>query len=294
MGDNDETSVRTLTTDLFYTSLTNFIDYNKPDPIVRKQLESWQLNWEGHNFRASGITDGDEQDSGTHPVDWNPTDAITGTLEIRGDYVAVMLEMKCIWADGEAAQNNNSTEDGRLYFTCRLKSGKLIEKKEDEEKTERKIRKKMVSRLRQDSYIMKLLGSGKESKSSADFLLFQASIYVNAEKFELEERVDVSQNAAEILRRSLWSSTTSSLDIVGVMLSLPTLPCRSAGKTEGTSRLANRAKLRLLEDAMLDECEKEGEGQLIEDLKISNPKESNNDQQPTSDGPSRKKKKPKR
>lgn len=293
MGDSDATSIRTLTTDLFHTSLKTFVDYNKPDPIARRQLESWELNWEGNNnFRAGG----DDKDSGAEPVEWSPKDVITGTLEIRGDFVAVMLEMECIWADGEATENNSSLEDGRLYFTCRLKSGKFIEKKEDEEKTDRKIRKKMVSRLRQDSYIMKLLG--KEGKSSTDLLLAKASIYVNAAKFELEERVDVDQTAVEILRRSLWSSTTSSLDIVDVLLSLPTLPSRSATRVEGTTRLANRAKLRLLEDAMLDECEKEGEDQLIEDLTISNPKESSqdhrHDQQPKSDGPSRKKKKPKR
>ena len=282
-----------LTTNLFRSSLKNFVDYNKPDPIARRQLESWDIKWsESDGFRdgVAAKVCGDEKE----PIQWNPKHYIGGVLEIRGDFVSVMFEIGCIWADGDAAKNDNTVEDGRLSFTCRLKSGKLIEKKLNEEKRERKIRKKMMSRLREDTYIAQLLGLGKENESSTELFLAKASIYVNATKFELEERVDVSQNAAEILRRSLWSSTSSSLDIVEVMLSLPSLPCRSADKVEATTRLANRAKLRLLEDAMLDECEKEGEGELIEDLTISNPKGSSQNelkQQVNIDVPARKNKK---
>jgi hypothetical protein len=181
-----------------------------------------------------------------------------------------------------------------------LKSGECIEKKDKEEKTERKIRKKMISRLLQDSYVAKLLGLEEENKSSTKLCLAQASIYVNASKFEMEERVDVSEIAAETLRRALWSSTTSSLDILDVILALPSLPCRSTDSVTTTTRLANRAKLRLLEDAMLDECEKEGDDQLIDDLTISKPTESsegdNKEQASSSSGPptKRKNKKPKR
>jgi len=281
--------VSTLSTDIFHEAVKNFIDYNKPDPIVRQQLESWELSWS----KGDGIGR-DEKDKAAEAVKWSPEHCIKGELEIRGEFVAVTLKMECIWADGEAAKSDKNAEDGRLSFTCRIKSGNLIEKKEDEEKTERKIRKRMMSRLRQDSFISQLWGSGKEKKVDADFVLAKASIYLDAAKFEMEERVDVSQNAAEILRRSLWSSTTSTLDIVEVMLALPTLPCRSANKLEATTRLANRAKLRLLEDAMVDECEKEGEDELIDDLKISNPKgtsEYDNTQQANRDGPSQKKKK---
>jgi len=280
-----------LTTDLFYASLKNYIDYNKPDPIARRQLESWKLNW-------SANTSGDEKDTGVEPVKWSPKNSIAGTLEIRGDYVAVSLEMECIWADGDAAKDG-AVEDGRLSYTCRLKSGECIEKKDKEEKTERKIRKKMVFRLRQDSYIAKLLRLEGGKKSSTKLCLAQASIYVNASKFEMEERVDVSEIAAETLRRALWSSTTSSLDIVDVILALPSLPCRSTDSVTTTTRLANRAKLRLLEDAMLDECEREGDDQLIDDLTISKPTESSdgdNKEQASSSGPptKRKNKKPKR
>jgi len=268
------TKVSSLATNLFYVSLKNYIEYNKPDPIARRQLESWKMNWSEsdgcqNDIAANASDDGTE--SGKEPVEWVPINCIEGTLEICGDYVAVTLEMKCIWADGDAAKNDGVQEDGRLSYTCRLKSGQLIEKKDKEEKTQRKIRKKMISRLRQDSYIAKMLELGEENESSAKLCLAQASIYVNASNFELEERVDVSEIAAETLRRALWSSTSSVLDVVDVILALPSLPCRSTDRVTTTTRLANRAKLRLLEDAMLDECEKEGDDQLIEDLSISKP-----------------------
>lgn len=282
------TKVSALTTDLFYVSLKNFIDYNKPDPIARRQLESWKMNWSESDNCRRGIaaqTCVEENENDAEPIQWVPKICIGGTLEIRGDYVAVELEMECIWADGDAAKNGGFEEDGRLYYTCRLKSGKFIDKKDDEEKTERKIRKKMISRLRKDSYITELPGLGEGNTSSTKLCLARASIYVNASKFELEERVDVSEKAAEILRRALWSSTTSSLDIVEVVFALPSLPCRSTDRVTTTTRLANRAKLRLLEDAMLDECEKEGDDQLIEDLTISKPTESSNQQQVPSNGP---------
>ncbi len=281
--------VSTLSIESFHEAVKNYIDYNKPDPIVRRQLESWALKWSEGDGIAS-----DDKEKATEMAKWSPEHCIKGELEIRGDFVTVTLGMECIWADGEAAKSDKNAEDGRLSFRCRIKSGNLIETKEDEEKAERKIRKRMMSRLRQDSFISQLWGNGKEKKEESDFVLANASIYLDAAKFEMEERVDVSQNAAEILRRSLWSSTTSTLDIVEVFLALPTLPCRSSDKVETTTRLANRAKLRLLEDAMLDECEKEGEDELIDDLKISNPKgtsEYENTQQASRDGPSQKKKK---
>lgn len=294
--------VSPLAIDLFCSSLDNYIDYNKPDPIARRQLESWKMNWSEGNRHENNIAAdaiGDKKDDCVESVEWSPENYIIGTLEICGDYVAVTLEMECIWADGDAAKNDDMKEDGRLSYTCRLKSCRFVEKKDKEEKAQRKIRKKMISRMRQDSYIAKLLGLGEENKLSTKLCLARASIYVNATKFELEERVDVSEIAAETLRRALWPSTASSLDVVEVILALPSLPCRSTDRVTTTTRLANRAKLRLLEDAMLDECEKEGEDQLIEDLNISKPieyfkgdqkEQARNNSPPTT----RKNKKPKR
>eukprot|EP00536_Pseudo-nitzschia_multiseries_P018991 jgi/Psemu1/293730/fgenesh1_pg.3545_\ len=167
----------------------------------------------------------------------------------------------------------------------------------------------MVARLRKDSYISKLVegldaakatkkgtnttkGSKKKNRPHQSsqqhdehddddddgLCLARASIYVNASTFEMEERVDVTETVAETLRRALWSSAPSSLDVVEVVLALPSLPCattttttttKSSTSGKKTTRLANRARLRMLEDAMLDECEKEGDERILEDLNIS-------------------------
>lgn len=298
--DTTTAKISSLTTDLFYDAMKNYIDYYKPDPIAQRQLESWKMNWsegsDGQNVAAAdgnSSSDDDNENNSGNGVDWRPTNGIKGALEICGDYVAVTIKMSCSWTDGDG--DDSKTEDGRLSYTCRVASARLIEKMKDEEKNERKIRKKMVSRLRQDSYIAKLLAL-EEQKKSTTLCLAQANIYVNAAKFELEERVDVSETVAEALRRALWSSTKSSLDVVEVILALPSLPCRTTGTktTTRTTRLANRAKLRLLEDAMLDECEKEGDDQLIEDLNISKSGPEDCQKEEKNDAPTRKKKKSKR
>ncbi|MGK3754038.1 MAG: hypothetical protein ACI8RD_006346 [Bacillariaceae sp.] len=271
-------SISSLTTDLFYDAVKNYIDYNKPDPIAKRQLEKWKLDWKNTDSQKIDVS----IVSGANSfVDCPATNVIQGTLEIFGDYVAVTIKMECVWKDGK------KKEDGRLSYQVDVVSAKFIERKndddedeEEESKAERKIRKKMISRLSQDSYISKILAlSSIKEKSNHDVLcLAQASIYVNTDKYELEERVDVSDTVAETLRRALWSSTKSPLDIVDVILALPSLPCHNSAanssstttsSSTSTTRLANRAKLRLLEDAMLDECEKEGEDQLIDDLSIS-------------------------
>ena len=301
------TTISSLTTDLFYDAVKNYIDYNKPDPIAKRQLENWKLDWKNTDRKKidASIVSGENSF-----IDCPATNVIQGTLEICGDYVAVTIQMKCVWTNGK------KKEDGRLSYQMDVVSAKFIERKNDNEeeegKADRKIRKKMISRLSQDSYISKIIALSTEEKSNNNVLcLAQASIYVNTDKFELEERVDVSDTVAETLRRALWSSTKSPLDIVDMILVLPSLPCHNSAATNSsstttssstcTTRLANRAKLRLLEDAMLDECEKEGEDQLIDDLSISpnattspDKYEEGKEESTTSSNPKRKKKKSKK
>jgi len=296
--------ISSLSTDLFYDAVKNYSDYNRPDPIAKRQLEKWKLVW---------TDDGQIIDDRSEFAEYPTTNIIQGTLKICGDYVAVTIKTKCVWTGkhdqsttrtedkntSSSNNNNNNSEDGRLSYQVDVVSARFIERNNDSEqkesKTEKKIHTKMISRLRQDSYIAKLVelplqqsnkeqntntetkDPTKQKSNKATLCLAEANIYVNTKKSELEERVDVSETVAEALRRALWSSTRSSLDIVEVILALPSLPCQNCANysttttttTPSTTRLANRCKLRLLEDAMLDECEKEGEDQLIEDLSIS-------------------------
>ena len=265
----------------FQRALASYIDDNKPDPIMRRQLEAWKLEWtttdienaEGNERSKNGGGGDFKQVEAAAPAfDSSKANVIRGTLTIQGEYVSVVLRMECSWNHPDKESDDVKMSDGLFTFSCAVDSAKILDKtsSEDEDKVDRKIRKKMIQRLKQDSYIAKLLALDKPQQPSAfDPYLAKAKIHVHQARNILEERVDVSETIAEAIRRAIWSSAESSLDVIEVMLALPSLPGSSHKNTiEKTTPLANRAKLRLLEDAMLDECEKEGEGELIQELSI--------------------------
>ena len=91
------------------------------------------------------------------------------------------------------------------------------------------------------------------------------------------------------IKNAIFSHVEDNLDVFELLLNMPYLP-RSSGRdgpldsavpsdltTQGlepsTSKvcdmLGDRAYLRLLEDAMFDACEKEGEEEILDDLNIS-------------------------
>jgi hypothetical protein len=321
----------TLTTEAFQSALANYIDETKPDPIVKRQLESWTLTWENEEAETPaaaaaaaaavedlfGDNNDDNGDKDTSDLWRNLNHRLQGSLTIQGEYVSVKLQFGCAWkgfddsnttaaaaAAAAAATTTTTTKEmtkkasnnnGILLYCCRVCSAKLVNPSDSVDKTERKIRQKMMQRLQQDSYISKLLALGSQKKSTDtptfDPTLAKARIHVNETKFVLEERVDVSETVAEALRRALWSSAESSLDMVEVLLALPALPGTnhqpknsSNSQSTTTTPLANRAKLRMLEDAMVDECEKEGEGELIQELSIDETKRDDGKKSSDDDG----------
>lgn len=121
---------------------------------------------------------------------------------------------------------------------------------------------------------------------------------------ELEERVNVDESVLDGIRSAIYSHAEDNLDILELLLNMPYLPRNVGGLTfpnsndakgqcgeEGEdtneippasfttddtdtattiiNELAQRAYLRLLEDAMFDACEKEGEDELLDDLTIT-------------------------
>jgi hypothetical protein len=200
----------------------------------------------------------------------------------------------------------------------------------------KKIRAAMIKRLTADSYIQKLLLTSSRSKQQQQQethpLLCEAHIdetmtvtvtnnkdkeadnnntalnlnnHSNKEQQKsLEERVHVSEDMLEALRRCIWShnttptnnqnntgppqeDTSSGDDVLSILewvLAMPYLPRKkdamaAAAAADGpsqtcysttkTTSLADRAYLRLLEDALWDECEKEGDNDLLNDLNLS-------------------------
>ena len=157
-----------------------------------------------------------------------------------------------------------------------------------QQKAQAKVRSGMLDRLKRDAYIKKLLDATEEKGSSSksnhsNYREHQQHVLCTAEirqSFDskgnvkdIEERVDISEDVVEGVRRAILSQFEDNTSVVELLLALPLLPKDEATKQDnGQSielQLGHRAVLRLLEDAMLDACEKEGEDELLDDLDIS-------------------------
>lgn len=263
---NEQTETKRVTiTDGFEEAVDRYIDENKPDPLSLRQLQGLSLEWK-------------EQEAASNSCPFDPSHVLQGDLHIGGEHVLVTLKVVCAWKSDENPRHGSffySIHASARFWT--KEEFKNRKSKDDEDsksqKLRQKIHSKMVLRLRKDSYISKISSDDdKEDNSQKESgLLAQAIIHVN--ESNLEERVDVSEHIAEAIRRAIWSSAETPLDVVELILQFPSLPTTIHTKgITGTTALANRASLRLLEDAMVDACEQAGEDQILEDLAIDSEK----------------------
>jgi hypothetical protein len=284
-----------LSTEEFHDAIRRYIDDNKPDPLCQKQLQGWVLHW-------TNVTNDCEEEEDV-PNGNTFHHQINGTLNIQGDYMVIVLHVKCQWRspNNKHSDDNNDTQKyGDLCFSCHV-SGRFLTHAEQHQRTgqqnnpstatstvkgrpNNKIVSKMEAKLKGDAFISKLLlqppsadcakggvnpklasssTSSSSSSSSSSILLAQAEIHFTA--INLEERVTVSEDVCEAIQRAVWPMAESPLEVVDLLLNLPFLPTT-------LTPLANRAKLRLLEDALCDACEKEGDDDLLEELQISTTK----------------------
>lgn len=283
MAANNSPKEHSLEGESFQKALQRYADETKPDPLVLKQIQGWEMQWsEGNSIQI--------QENINPDLSFEPTDVLQGTLTWKSDYMVAEIECSCCW---EPHQEKNletikQPTKGSLYFVLgtklrfRSKNEKKSEtepkKSKEEKKSEEKIRTKMIQRLKEDTFIKRLLPDNKKSASSEKAeasntaILCEARLSVSnssCAEGQLEERVDVTDNIAEGLRRAVFSQAESALDVIEILLSLPLLPGSAHDLDNIHCPLADRAKLRLLEDAMFDACEREGEDEIIDDLKIS-------------------------
>lgn len=277
---------------MFQRALERYVDENKPDPLVLKQIEKFEMSWTTTQQEVSGDADNSGSSKLGCPSDlsFTPTDVIHGVLTWKGDYMCAEIEALCCWAPHVKSDSTGNTEiykmpsHGSLYFALRptlrfrTKHDKRTgdeSKSKEERKADEKIRSRMIKRLKEDAFIKKLVpDTPKSEQAETEIILCEARVSVNSPEndtdtrvSQFEERVDVTDSVAEGLRRGLFSSAESALDVAELLLSLPILPCKAHKIIH--CPLADRAKLRLLEDAMFDACEREGEDEIIDDLKIS-------------------------
>jgi len=235
-------------------SVDRYIDEEKPDPLQKRQMEGWTFEWqpleEGNDNNSS------DKPSSLMTLDFEPTHVLAGSLVWTGEHVVVTLQSRCYW------RTSSDDDDGSLFFECTAAAEMVAELPGD--KKEAKIAQKVRERLQQDDYIAKLLKCTKEGKEESRPLdLCQASVVTTDQTERLEERVHCNEVAAEAVRRAVYSTAPNGpIDVFEVVCSaLPLLPFSH-------TQLAQRAKLRLLEDAMYDACENEAEEELVEDLKL--------------------------
>lgn len=244
---------------------------------------------------------------------------LQGKLRIANEYICITLEALVLWQfwssprkeGSEVIQEkdchpSNQPEHYSLHFKLSA-SGEFIniEEKAPVQISKRIIVSKMKKRLEQDPFIRKLLGYPITNEQNlVGMSVCEALIQhkwpsngSNGFSFDslppsVEERVDVSEEALEGIRRAVLSLTECNLSIMECLISLPwlatsTTSCgyryRDRSKIERSCwdrymsvkamdvfrTACDRVALRLLEDALFDACEREGEEDIIDDLNLN-------------------------
>ena len=216
------------------------------DSLQKRQMKQWRLEW---SPRIEPIE--------TLPANLSPTHSLIGCLQWSGEYVTVVLEMDCYWRfsdDGKAAAGSESF----LQATCTARICELTLDPTTDKK-QAKIHSKVLKRLRKDDYISKLLL--EEGSNTTLPTLLHAAIEVQGDG-SFEERVDYTSDVAEAIRRAVYNTAAAPIDILDVVCRFPFLPGTEHQQLEHTTPLADRAILRLLEDATYDACEDEGDEEI--------------------------------
>ena len=247
-----EPTIVELSQESFQKALERYLDDNKPDRHVREQMESWSFQWKPSK------TEGRLQ-----ALPFAPTHVVSGDLIWQGEYIRLNFNILCCW--------EGTRKDGSIYFLCNAVQGEFCKApKTDESLSEKeanaakRVREKMVERLQSDDYIRKSINKDVEHQT-----FLEATVRIKSTG-ELEERVYCDENTAEAIRRGLFTTAENRLDVFDWMVSLPFLPSSAhQGQVGVTSPLADRVKLRCLEEATCDACDQEEEEVLVDELHIS-------------------------
>ena len=299
-----------LSTSIFHQYYEQFLQEQKPDQLVLKQLQSLHIEWK----------DGDDDDDVNDlPKDAKVqidkhTNGTRGILTIIGEYTTVILKACCNWKVPVDNVSSMCEMHFELYAQASFTPKSLWKRHaqppqenigKKEERLNDKIRSGVINRMKEDPYVRRIM---KEEMvllcdASIQFKLHvppppPACTVENKKDIgtvhptgvsrlpsscidELEERVYVSEDALEGLRRGLFSQMESSIFAMELLLAMPYLPQRSHSKNldERNEKklevmLSERVVMRVLEDVMVNECEKEGEDDLLSDLNISTKDES--------------------
>lgn len=250
----------------FLACINRYVDENDVDQLQKRQMNAWKLEWKETEMTQLPQHEANDDDVN----DETPSHVLSGTLSWNGDYLAAILNVSCSWRQEEKTKADESSPSSFLQIVCNVSIEELplahVSSEEGTDRKQSKIHSKMIRRLRKDDYISKLLGAKPKE-------LFRASIRVDPTSKQFQERVDYDFDKAEAIRRAVFSSAEAPIDVLDLVCRFPYLPGTYHTTMPTTTSLADRAMLRLLEDATYDACENEGEEEIVEDLSLKDEEE---------------------
>jgi len=276
----------------FQRAFENYFEESKPDVLVERQAKNIveRLQWS----KSVSHRDDEEVASGFQRLD-NLCGTLTLARLITDGEDEVMDDTEVVSINTVIRVHLKSSvfaKAGQFIFRLNVFADIPVSEDgniqaEDNEKSKIKsqrrnrVRKKLASRIKQklakDSYIKTLLNANDE----CPLLLCEVKIISQGTNgAELEERVDLRDEILEGIHRSTFSLMDDRLDLMELLASLPWLKdivvdySSIDNNFEEIATLANRASLQLLEDALFDACEREGENELLEELTIGVPIET--------------------
>lgn len=274
-----------LSSSQFVDAIARHLDGSKPDPLVKGQINSLHVNWEQHASNVDGGSGDSDDAAGDTSSDL--TSSFRGTLALSSEFISVAIHVTCYWkkklpdsqqqrqsvknTDGDVVNSKEKTFQEEFY----IKMNACARCCDHKELKSKKLRAGMMSRLQSDYYIKRLFDGDTGGATLCEALIqqnLQTDRTGRGGVFnELEERVNVEEGTLQGIKNAIFSQCEDNLDVLELLLSMPYLPRNEKGimPNQWQCKLAERAYLRLLEDAMFDACEKEGEDEMLDDLKLS-------------------------
>jgi hypothetical protein len=300
------TTTTTMDETFFRQAVERYIDEDKPDTLRQRQIESWRFAWRDDDVDAADPATTDTSAS-TDALLFVPDHCISGTLTWTGEYVTIQFHCSSYWKEeeqqpppGEGKKNGKKNEPqeqqkddggGRFVAKCHVAQATL---RDDLSKEQLKVQQKLSKRWKKDAAVSALFATGAVTDGPPIVVeLFDVSIVVAPQSSDNEQRSYWNENCCAALRTILYTTAESSLEVFELIVRyLPTVimshhpPTTTSGSsssqatTTTITKLADRAILRLLEDATYDACAAEDSDtaeESLEELHLDHPNDTDDD-----------------
>ena len=235
-----------LETKTFERALNEYLEESKLNPLAERQAKHIQNNLKWDQYESDSNSEYDFELCGVLTLKRN-------LEQDNDDSTSIGDENSASWICVNLMCELRSKLNEIFLFQIRSKASFVINKKNSTRS------KRMIRRLSQDSYVKTLLCDSRQPQVLCE-------VNIMSSNSQMENRVHICSETLEGVKRASFSLIDSNLELMELLVKLPWL---SLKKSVSCSLLANRAILLLLEDALVDACEEEGENDMIESLEIA-------------------------